>query len=78
MQRLLHDLAVTEETEIYCDDVYEIVDQFVEAEQRSQNDLLFMSHVRQHLALCLDCREEYESLGTLLACAGYLFIRQVL
>ena len=67
MQRLLHDLAVTEETEISCDDVYEIVDQFVEAERRSQNDLLFMPHVRQHLALCLDCREEYVALGTLLA-----------
>ena len=66
LQRLLRDLAKTEEHEISCEDVYEVVDQFVEAERRGQNDLLFVSHVRQHLTLCLDCREEYEVLGTLL------------
>jgi RNA polymerase sigma-70 factor (ECF subfamily) len=67
MQRLLCDLAKTEEHEVFCEDVYEVVDQVVEAERRGHNDLSFMPHVRQHLALCLDCREEYDALGTLLA-----------
>lgn len=67
IRRFLRDLKMTEENEISCEEVYEVVDQFVEAERRGQNDLLFMPHVRQHLALCLDCREEYEALGTLLA-----------
>lgn len=58
---------MTEENEISCEEVYKVVDQFVEAEQGGQSDLLFVPHVRQHLALCLDCREEYEALGTLLA-----------
>lgn len=62
MQKLLQSLVMTEEHEISCDDVFVVLDQFVEAVQRGENVLLFMPLVRQHLDMCPDCREEYEAL----------------
>ncbi len=62
MQKLLKSLAMTEEHEISCDDVFAVLDQFVEAVMRGENVLIFMSLVRQHLDMCPDCREEYETL----------------
>ena len=60
--RMLHSLAKTEEQEISCDDVFAVLDQFVEAVRRGENPLLLMPLVRQHLEMCPDCREEYETL----------------
>ena len=59
---LLQSLAMTEEHEISCDDVFAVLDQFVEAVRRGENPLLLMPLVRQHLDMCPDCREEYEAL----------------
>jgi len=62
MVKLLQSLGMTEEHEISCDDVFAVLDQFVEAVRRGENVLLFMPLVRQHLDMCPDCREEYETL----------------
>lgn len=62
MQKLLQSLAMTEEHEISCDDVFAVLDEFAEAVRRGENVLLFMPLVRQHLDMCPDCREEYETL----------------
>ena len=59
---LLRSLARTEEHEISCEDVFAVLDQFVEAVRRGENPLLLMPLVRQHLEMCPDCREEYEAL----------------
>lgn len=61
-KKLLQSLAMTAENEISCDDVYAVLDQFVEAVKRGENVLLLMPLVRQHLDMCPDCREEYETL----------------
>lgn len=53
---------MSEEQEISCDDVFSVLDQFVEAVKRGENPLLLMPLVRQHLDMCPDCREEYEAL----------------
>jgi hypothetical protein len=66
MQMLLHSLAMTEEHEIACDEVYAVLDQFAEAVNRGENVLIFMPLVRHHLDMCPDCREEYESLLAML------------
>lgn len=60
--KLLRSLAMTEEHEISCDEVYAVLDQFAEAVLRGENVLLLMPLVRQHLDMCPDCREEYETL----------------
>jgi hypothetical protein len=62
MQVMLHSLAMTEEHEISCDEVYAVLDQFAEAVNRGENPLIFMPLVRQHLDMCPDCREEYDAL----------------
>jgi len=60
--KLLQSLMMTEEQEISCDDVFSVLDEFVEAVKRGENPLLLMPLVRQHLDMCPDCREEYETL----------------
>ena len=62
MVKMLQALAMTEEQEICCDDVFAVLDEFVEAVHRGENVLLLMPLVRQHLDMCPNCREEYEAL----------------
>ena len=62
MEKMIRSLAATQEREISCDEVYAVLDEFVEAVMRGENVLVFMPLVRQHLDVCPDCREEYESL----------------
>jgi hypothetical protein len=62
MVKMLQALMMTEEHELSCDDVYAVLDQFAEAIERGENPLIFMPLVRQHLDICPDCREEYETL----------------
>jgi hypothetical protein len=62
MAKMIQALAKTEEHEISCDDVFAVLDEFVEAVRRGENVLLLMPLVRQHLDMCPDCREEYETL----------------
>ena len=62
MKKMLQSLAMTEEYEISCDEVFAVLDQFTEAVMRGENVLLFMPLVYQHLDMCPDCREEYETL----------------
>ena len=62
MEKMLKALAVSEEEGISCEDVFAVLDEFVEAVQRGENVLLFMPLVRKHLDVCPSCREEYEAL----------------
>lgn len=62
MVKMLQALAMTEDHEISCDDVFAVLDEFTEAVKRGENVLLLMPLVRQHLDMCPDCREEYETL----------------
>ena len=58
----LETLAKSDKQEISCDEVFVVLDQFVEAVHRGENVLLLMPLVRQHLDVCPACREEYETL----------------
>ena len=62
MVSLINKLAITEEHEISCDDVHEILDQFTELEMRGEDVSLLMPLVQKHLDLCPDCGEEHEAL----------------
>jgi hypothetical protein len=62
MKNLLNRLALTEEQEISCDDVHELLDQFSEMEMRGEDVAHLMPLVQRHLELCPDCREEHEAL----------------
>ncbi|MDQ3005997.1 MAG: hypothetical protein M3R47_11545 [Chloroflexota bacterium] len=62
MQKMLRALMIMKEQETSCEDVFAVLDQFVEAVHKGENVLLFMPLVRRHLDICPACREEYETL----------------
>ena len=62
MENLLNKLVMTEDQEISCDDVHELIDQFTEMEMRGEDVARLMPLVQKHLDLCPDCREEHEAL----------------
>jgi hypothetical protein len=66
MQKRLKSLAIDDQHEISCDEVFVVLDQFIEAVHHGENVLLFMPLIRQHLDVCPACREEYETLLAML------------
>jgi len=65
--QFLQMLEMTDENEFSCGDVYELIDQFVELQQRGENVAELMPLVKRHLDMCRDCFEEYEALLAALA-----------
>jgi hypothetical protein len=59
---ILETLTRTHKEELDCDEVYEVIDQFVDAKVRGEDVSEVMPLVLQHLQLCRDCFEEYEAL----------------
>jgi hypothetical protein len=59
---ILEILTRTHEEELDCDEVYEVIDQFVDAKVRGEDVSEVMPLVLRHLDLCRDCLEEYEAL----------------
>ncbi|MBI4732382.1 MAG: hypothetical protein HY781_09740 [Chloroflexi bacterium] len=62
MQMLLRSVAMTNEKELTCDEVFALLDQFAEMVKRGEDAAGFMPLVQKHLTMCPDCREEYETL----------------
>lgn len=62
MGKLLRMMENTDEVEIGCDEVFELLDQYVELEARGENVAHLLPMVKRHLDRCRDCREEYEAL----------------
>jgi hypothetical protein len=59
---LLHMVENTDEVEIGCDEVFELLDQYVEMEQRGEDMTNLLPLVKRHLEKCCACREEYQAL----------------
>ena len=55
-------MAVTEETELSCDEVHELIDQFAEMQTRGENPAHLFPLVQRHLDMCPECKEEFEAL----------------
>jgi hypothetical protein len=66
MQMLLRSVAMTDEKELSCEDVYALMDQFAEMVKRGEDASQLMPMVQMHLAMCPDCQEEYETLMQML------------
>lgn len=62
MQKMMTMLAHTQEQELTCDEVYALLDQFVELAARGEDVAALMPLVKQHLDMCPDCQEEYRVL----------------
>jgi hypothetical protein len=62
LKSLLEHISKTQEVELPCDDVYELIDEFADAAAKGEDMLKLMPLVQQHLEICRDCLEEYEAL----------------
>lgn len=61
-QGVLNSVRLTEEVEYSCEDVYRLMDQYVEMVRRGEDPARLMPLVEHHLKMCGDCREEVEAL----------------
>jgi hypothetical protein len=69
LQKMLGQLENTQDVELTCDEVLELMDQFAEASLRGEDVARMMPLVQHHLTMCPDCREEYEALLRILKAA---------
>lgn len=53
----------TDEVEIGCDEVFKLLDRYVELEARGEDVAHLLPMVKRHLDRCRDCHEEYEALA---------------
>ena len=60
--KLVRVVAETRETEIGCDECFERLDSFAEAELYGVETSTAMSLVGDHLQKCEDCRSKFEAL----------------
>jgi ribosome assembly protein YihI (activator of Der GTPase) len=65
MQKMMAMLSNTQEIELTCDDVFAILDQFVEMTARGEDISRLMPLVKHHLDMCPDCMEEYRVLESI-------------
>ncbi|MEN4011419.1 MAG: hypothetical protein AB1453_05995 [Chloroflexota bacterium] len=59
-------VAGTMDMELTCDEVFDLLDQFTEMAVRGEDVAHLMPLVHQHLEMCPECREEYETLRAIL------------
>jgi hypothetical protein len=64
--KLVRVVAETSETEIGCDECFERLDSFAEAELSGVEATAAMPLVGDHLEKCADCRNKFEALLTAL------------
>jgi hypothetical protein len=62
MNAMLMGLAQTRDRELSCDEVFEMLDVFVELLNQGEDVVKLLPLVQHHLDMCPDCREEYEVL----------------
>ncbi|MBT3323255.1 MAG: hypothetical protein HN392_13305 [Anaerolineae bacterium] len=60
--QLLQTLAMTKEEEYSCDDVHNLIDEYVEMKRRGEDVEKLMPLVKYHLDMCRGCFDEYEAL----------------
>ena len=65
LKNWLRNIYETQEQEISCTECFESVSRFVEFEASGQDAAAQMPQVKQHLAQCRACRDEYEVLRDL-------------
>jgi hypothetical protein len=65
MKKMLMMLSNTREVELTCDEVFALLDQFVELAEQGEDVEQLMPLVQHHLDMCEDCREEYRVLKSI-------------
>jgi hypothetical protein len=68
--RLFQMLERTREDEIPCEEVFELLDHYVELAARHEDAAKILPFVKDHLDRCHNCREEYEALARIIAASS--------
>jgi hypothetical protein len=61
-KKLVQMLEITQEIELSCDEVYQLLDQYTEVVAQGNDSKGVMPLVEHHIYICPDCREEFEAL----------------
>ncbi len=59
---LMHRLQKTHDEELSCDEVFALVDEYAEANQRGEDVTSLKPLILHHLDMCRECDEEYLAL----------------
>lgn len=59
---LMNALEMTQDHELSCDEVFELLDEYAELIINNQDARKYMPLVAHHLEMCSHCREEFEAL----------------
>lgn len=62
LKAMLRKIARTQEIELTCGEVFDLLDQYAEMAANGEDVAEIMPLVKQHLEMCADCREEFEAL----------------
>jgi hypothetical protein len=62
MKAMLRKIERTQEIELTCGEVFDVLDQYAEMVANGEDAAQLMPLVKQHLEMCPDCREEFEAL----------------
>lgn len=66
LKGLLHKIIHTQEDEMDCQQVYEVLDVYAEMSARGEDVSAALPMVKHHLEMCKDCEEEFEALMRIL------------
>lgn len=62
LKAMLYKIARTQEIELTCGEVFDLLDQYTEMVANGEDVAEIMPLVKQHLEMCPDCYEEFEAL----------------
>ncbi|MGW8225179.1 MAG: hypothetical protein ACWGOY_05575 [Anaerolineales bacterium] len=62
LKKFIQMLENTQEVELSCEEVYQILDQYTELVYRQEDSAELIPLVEHHIEICPDCREEFEAL----------------
>ena len=59
---LLKKLELTRPDELSCEEAYDLLDQYADLLQNGEDVAKLLPLVEHHLAMCVDCKDEFEAL----------------
>lgn len=69
LHKLMQMVETTQEVELSCEEVYEILDRYAEMVARGDDTAALMPLVEHHIKICADCKEEFDALLRILEAA---------
>ncbi len=62
LKRMIHMVDSTADIEIACKQAYRLLDEYADMLLRGEDPAALLPQVKHHLEMCMDCREELETL----------------